>query len=320
MMLKIGVIGAGHFGKVHLNCIKQSNVFELVGFYDKNIEVSEQVTKDYNLKAFNNIDELIDAVDVVDVVTPATYHYECIKKALNKNKHVFVEKPMVVDVVQAEDLKKIVLEKGLKLQIGHVERFNPSFFEAKPYLKNIEYIETNRHSVYNIRNTDVSVVHDLMIHDLDIVLNLVESEIIDIRAKGFSVISEDIDIVNARIEFANGCVANFNANRISTKNKRKTLFYSKDTFTAIDYNKKETLIKEIKKCDEVNSHSKNIFKTYKGDFIKFATKQIETQTVNSVVNELISFNDSIINNTTPEVSIFDGYKTVKLANDILGAV
>ena len=316
-MLKIGVIGTGHFGKIHLNCIKQANVFELVGFFDKNTDVSKQVSKDYNLKAFNNIDELIDAVDVVDIVTPATNHYKCVKKALSKNKHIFVEKPMVVDIIQAEELKKIILEKELKLQIGHVERFNPSFFEAKPYLNNIEYIETNRHSVYNNRNTDVSVVHDLMIHDLDLVLNTIKSETTDIRANGFSIISKEIDIANVRIEFANKCVANLSASRISNENIRKSSFYSKDTFVTIDYNKKETLIKKIKECNTSNNNSKNVFKNYTGNFIEFTTKQIETQTVNSVVNELISFNNSIINNTVPEVSIFDGYKSVKLANDIL---
>lgn len=312
--MKIGVVGTGHFGKVHLNCIRLSEVFDLVGFYDINNEISKQVAKSYNIKIFNSLDELLQAVDVVDIVTPATSHYNCIKKALEKNKHVFVEKPMVVSTSQAKEIKKIVQDKNLKLQIGHVERFNPSFYNAKSFLNNVKYIETNRHSVFNNRNVDVSVVHDLMIHDIDIVLNTVKSDVKKIDATGFSFISKDVDVVNARVEFKNGCVANFNASRIASENKRETFFYTDNTLAKIDYNNKKTLITQI------NTNTSSLNGATVANGVQLVNIKPKNEVVNSVVKELKSFYASIANNTEPEVSVFDGCKAVNLANDILDAI
>jgi len=316
-MLKIGLVGVGHFGKVHINCINQTKNFDLTGFYDIDELTRNEVSKNFKIKPYSSYEQLLEDVDVIDIVTPATSHFDCILKALEKNKHVFVEKPMVVTLEQAETIKNQVKEKGIKFQIGHVERFNPSFYQIKPLLNKISYIETNRHSKFKNRNTDVSVIHDLMIHDLDIILNLVDSVITDVRAKGANIYSKNIDIANARIEFANGVVASVNSSRLASNNIRKTLIYTDNSFFTIDYNKKVAYLKQIEKVNSLAENKSKIVETHSGELLKFETKKIIVPVVNSVVEELKSFYNSIINNSLPVVSVEDGFKTIKLANQIV---
>ena len=221
-MLKVGVLGAGHLGKIHIRLLLELNdKFEFVGFYDPSDNNAAAAIESYNIKRFETIDELLDAVDCVDIVTPTISHFDCASKALRKSKHVFIEKPVTETVEEAKILSDLAHEAGVKVQVGHVERFNPAFQAAVPFLNNPMFIETHRLAQFNPRGTDVPVVLDLMIHDLDAILSVVKSGVKRISASGVSVVSDTPDIANARIEFDNGCVANLTASRILNEEHEK---------------------------------------------------------------------------------------------------
>ena len=220
-MLKIGVLGAGHLGKIHINCIKQLSVYELIGFYDQDVNTAKKVSEDLQVKSFSSVEELIDSVDVVDIVTPTISHFECASLALRKGKHVFIEKPIVATVEEADRLVKLAEDAKVKVQVGHVERFNPAYIAARPHINAPLFIEAHRLAIFNPRGTDVPVVLDLMVHDIDIVLDLIKSPVKNVSVSGVSIVSPTQDIANARIEFENGAVANLTASRISMKNMRK---------------------------------------------------------------------------------------------------
>ena len=234
-MLKIGVLGAGHLGKIHIKCIKQIENYELVGFYDPIEETARKVESEMEVKCFDSIDSLIDAVDVVDIVTPTIQHFACASKALQRSKHVFIEKPIVATPEEANALIKLADEAKVKVQVGHVERFNPAFFAAEPFIKSPLFIEAHRLAQFNPRGTDVPVVLDLMVHDLDILLSIVKSPVTHISASGISIVSPTPDITNARIEFENGTVANLTTSRISMKNMRKTRIFQRDAYITVDF-------------------------------------------------------------------------------------
>jgi len=321
-MLNIGVLGAGHLGKIHLKCIKEIPNYNLVGFYDPNKEISEKVEKELNIKQFDSISHLIDSVDVVDIVTPTISHFECAMQAVKKSKNVFIEKPIVTTPSEARELIKTADEANIKVQVGHVERFNPAFLAALPYFSQPMFIETHRLAQFNPRGTDVPVILDLMIHDIDIVLSIVKSNIKKISASGVSVVSDTPDIANARIEFDNGCVANLTASRISLKNMRKSRFFQRDAYISVDFLEKELEIVRMKDVDAndsdplamvidlgENKGSKQIF------FEKPEIKQI-----NSIKTELESFYDAIVNNSTPFVTINDGYHALDVAYKIIDKI
>jgi len=253
-MLKIGVLGAGHLGKIHLKCIKQIESYELVGFYDADLENAANVSAELDIKAFHDMDELIDAVDVVDIVTPTVAHFGCASKALKKTKHVFIEKPIVTTPKEARALIDLAGEANVKVQVGHVERFNPAFITASEYLTKPMFIETHRLAQFNPRGTDVPVILDLMIHDIDIILSVVKSNIRKISASGVAIVSDTPDIANARLEFDNGCVANLTASRISMKNMRKSRFFQRDAYIAVDFLEKEVEIIRLNEVDETNTN------------------------------------------------------------------
>ncbi|GAA6773854.1 hypothetical protein AAGS39_46220 [Flavobacterium sp. CGRL2] len=238
-MLKVGVLGAGHLGKIHLRLLQQSDKYELVGFYDENQENAERISKEFGYKNFSTIAKLIHAVDVIDIVTPTLSHYKCAKVAIKSGKHIFIEKPIANTVAEAEEIIALAKEYNVKGQVGHVERFNPAFIATKNMIENPMFIETHRLAEFNPRGTDVPVVLDLMIHDIDAILSVVNSKVKDIHASGVSVISDTPDIANARIEFENGCVANLTASRISMKNMRKSRFFQKDAYISVDFLEKK---------------------------------------------------------------------------------
>ena len=319
-MLKIGVLGAGHLGKIHLNCIKQIDNYDLVGFYDPAVETARQVETEMNIKCFDSIDALIDAVDVVDIVTPTLRHFECASKALQKRKHVFIEKPIVATPDEANALKKLADGAGVKVQVGHVERFNPAFVAAEPFIQDPLFIEAHRLALFNPRGTDVPVVLDLMVHDLDILLTIVKSPVAHISASGVSIVSPTPDITNVRIEFENGTVANLTASRLSMKNMRKTRIFQKGAYITVDFLDKVTEIFRIN--DEVDETTPLSATITLGDGTE---KQItferpEIHPINAIKMELESFYDAIIHNTTPAVTIEDGINVLKLAYRILAAV
>jgi hypothetical protein len=317
-MLKIGVIGAGHLGKIHIRLLKEIADFELVGFYDLSEENRVKVEQEFGVKAFSSMDDLINAVDVVDIVTPTLSHFDCAVKALKLSKHVFIEKPITNTVEEAKQLIDLSEEANVKVQVGHVERFNPAFTSALPYINNPMFIETHRLAQFNPRGTDVPVVLDLMIHDLDIILSVVKSNIKKINASGVAVVSDTPDIANARIEFDNGCVANLTASRISLKNMRKTRLFQKDAYIAIDFLEKESEIVKLQNVVGEPDPLAVILELGEGKGqkqINFEKPKIKE--VNAIQEELQQFANSINQNTTPLVSIHDGYNALDVAHKIV---
>lgn len=317
-MLKIGVLGAGHLGKIHIRLIQQIEVFELVGFFDPNKKQANEVSKEYGIKSFDSIESLIESVDVVDVVTPTLSHYDCASKALRNSKHVFIEKPVTNTIDEARKLMNLAHEANVKVQVGHVERFNPAFMQAREYIQQPMFIETHRLAPFNPRGTDVSVVLDLMIHDLDIVLSVVKSNVRSISASGVAVLSDTPDICNARIEFDNGCVANITASRISMKAMRKSRFFQKDAYISVDFLEKEAEIIQMRDAPEQPDPFNMVIEMgpdKKDKEILFQKPDIEPH--NAIEQELRSFADSILSDSTPAVTIDDGYKSLEVAHRIL---
>ena len=320
IMLKIGVLGAGHLGKIHLNCIRQIGEYELVGFYDPDGAIVQQVETEMGIRHFDSIDALIDAVDVVDIVTPTISHFECASRVLKKRKHVFIEKPIVATPGEANALKVLADEANVKVQVGHVERFNPAFIAAEPFIGGPLFIEAHRLAQFNPRGTDVPVVLDLMVHDLDILLSVVKSPVSHVSASGVSVVSPTPDITNARIEFENGAVANLTASRLSMKNMRKTRIFQNDAYIAVDFlDKKAEIVRIHDEVDESNPLSTTITLA-NGSEKQITFEMPEVRPINAIQTELECFYEAIMHNTTPVVSIDDGINVLKLAYRILDAV
>ena len=321
-MLKIGVLGVGHLGKIHVKCIHEISDYEIVGFYDPSDENADLAIKEFDLKRFMDIEELIDTVDVVDIVTPTVSHFDCAARALKKFKHVFIEKPIVTTPDEAMKLIELADEANVKVQVGHVERFNPAFLKAAPYLNKPMFIETHRLAQFNPRGTDVPVILDLMIHDIDIILSVVKSPIKRISASGVKIVSNTPDIANARIEFDNGCVANLTASRISLKNMRKSRFFQKDAYISVDFLTKEL---EVVRMKDVDPEDAGPFDLILDLGENMGAKQIiidkpKVETTNAIKMELESFYQSISNNTIPPVSINDGYMALDVAYKIIEKV
>jgi predicted dehydrogenase len=316
-MLKAGVLGAGHLGKIHLKLINQSDKYELVGFFDPSKENAEKVEKEFGYKSFDSIQELIDAVDVVDIVTPTLSHFDCAKEAIEKGKHVFIEKPITKTVEEAEILIELLKKHNVKGQVGHVERFNPAFTAVKDAIHNPMFIETHRLAEFNPRGTDVPVVLDLMIHDIDIILSVVKSKVKSVNASGVSILSDTPDIANARIEFENGCVANLTASRISLKNMRKTRFFQRDAYIAVDFFEKATEVVRMKDAPENPGDFDMILQNAEGlkKQIYFENPKIAAN--NAILDELETFADAINNNTTPIVTLEQGTEALRVAQMII---
>ena len=316
-MLKIGVLGAGHLGKIHIKCIQQAGCYELAGFYDPDPVTAKAVEEEMGVRCYDSIDALIDAVEVVDIVTPTIQHFNCASKALGRRRHVFIEKPIVATPEEASQLIRLADEAGVKVQVGHVERFNPAFIAAEPFIKAPKFIEAHRLAFFNPRGTDVPVVLDLMVHDLDILFTIVDSPVKSVSACGVSIVSPTPDITNARIEFENGTVANITASRISMKNMRKTRIFQNDAYITIDFLEKKTEITRIHD-HEVNGYPYSLtLDLADGQTRQITLEKPEIHPINAIQTELESFHDSIIHNTTPVVSIHDGVRVLNLAYDIL---
>ncbi len=316
-MLKAGVLGAGHLGKIHLRLLNQSPKYNLVGFYDADESNAKKVSEELGYHYFKTIDELIDAVDVVDIVTPTLSHYECAKQAIAKGKHIFIEKPITNTVEEAEHIRELLAEHNIKGQVGHVERFNPAFLAVKDKLEKPMFIETHRLAEFNPRGTDVPVVLDLMIHDIDIILSVVKSKVKKLSASGVSVISDTPDIANARIEFENGCVANLTASRISLKNMRKTRFFQKDAYISVDFLEKKCEVVKMKDAPKDPGDFDMILQNAEGVKKQIYFDNPEISNNNAILDELETFADAINNNTKPIVSLHDGTEALRVATMII---
>lgn len=316
--IKIGVIGQGHLGKIHSKLILESGLFEHIGFYDPNNENASESIEKYHLKRYSNADELISDADCIDIVCPTLFHFEYAEKSIKKAKHIFIEKPITSTLEEAKSIIALKNEAKVAVQIGHVERFNPAFEAALPNFYNPMFIEAHRLAQFNPRGTDVSVVLDLMIHDIDIILSVVNSPVKSVSASGVAVVSNTPDITNARIEFYNGCVANITASRISMKNMRKTRFFQRDAYIAVDFLEKKTQLVKMKKVAGEPGPFDLVFDMGDGTSKKqiyFETPEVNE--TNAIKKELEEFYFSVKDKKPVKVTAEDGLKALEVAHLII---
>jgi predicted dehydrogenase len=317
-MLKVGVFGVGHLGKFHLNNWAEIEGTKLIGFYDPNDKNAFEVSEKYGLKRYKDASVLMNACDIADIVAPTTVHHELCKMAILKSKHVFVEKPLANTMSEAKEIVKLAKEANIKFQVGHVERFNPAFLAIKDYDIRPMFIEVHRLAQFNPRGTDVSVILDLMIHDIDIILSLVKSDVKNVFANGVNVLSDTPDIANVRIEFDNGCVANLTSSRISMKKMRKMRLFQKDSYISIDFLDKKTEIIKYKSPDDKDVFTFDIETNHGKKTIAIAAPVIKEN--NAIKMELQSFADAINNNKPTTVTEIDGYRAMEVAHQILDKI
>ena len=318
MMIKIGVVGCGHLGEIHIKLLKKSNNFDIKGFIDNDDNKSQEIEKKYELKRFYDLDNFSNKIDAVIIATPTAFHFNLAKFFIEQKKHVFIEKPITSTTKEAQELVLLVKKFGLIGQVGHVERFNSAYLNVKNLLKPM-FIEAHRLSHYPERGTDVSVVLDLMIHDIDIILSVVDSKIKSINANGTKVISNNPDIVNARIEFQNGCVANLTASRISLKKMRKMRLFQPDSYISMDFDLGKS--EQVKIIDHDNSNQYALtLKNFDGKEKEIKIINYKNKNINAIEEEHNNFYKSIIDNNKPQVSFEEGFKALQVAFLILNEI
>jgi predicted dehydrogenase len=317
-MLRIGIFGVGHLGKFHLNNWQEIEGITITGFCDPDEQNANAVAEKYAIKRYTDPGQLMDECDAVDIVAPTLFHFDLCSLALRKGKHVFVEKPLANTMDEARALVKLAKESNLRFQVGHVERFNPAFLSLQSYSLQPMFIEVHRLAQFNPRGTDVSVILDLMIHDIDIILNLVKSNVSYISANGVAVMSDTPDIANVRIEFDNGCVANLTSSRISMKKMRKMRLFQKDAYIGIDFLDKKTEIIKLNAPGDKNVFTFDIETNHGKKTIAIASPAIAD--VNAIKMELEAFKHAIINNTETAVTVLDGFAAMEVAHQILDKI
>ena len=317
--LSVGVIGVGHLGKLHTKMFKQINNCELVGVFDSNPEQAKLIAGEFVIQSFNSLDELLSKVKAVSIAATTSAHYEVAKKCFENNIHVFVEKPITATIEQGEELVKIAADKKLKFQVGHIERFNPGLLSLESFISDPMFIQSDRLSQFNPRGTDVAVVLDLMIHDIDIILSFIKSEVKQVDANGVAVVSDHIDIANARIQFENGAVANVTASRISQKKMRKMRIFQKDHYISLDFVTGASEVYRLQSLDEAALPTSISFgEIGVGDKKKrLIYEQPESKEINALNYELQLFVDSILYDKKIIVSGEDGLRALKVAEIII---
>ena len=314
-MIKVGIVGAGHLGEIHLKLMLSSTYFDLIGFYDTNQEKADLISKKYKVKFFDSLKGLSKDIEAVVICTPTIHHHETATFFLKNNIHVFVEKPITTNLKEAIELVQLAKDNNLVGQVGHVERFNGAFTEVKNLL-NPMFIEAHRLSNYPARGTDVSVILDLMIHDIDIILSIVKSKVLNVSANGTKIISNSPDIANARIEFENGCVANLTASRISLKKMRKMRIFQSDSYISIDFDKSKS---EIVSIVDYSNNDKYAITIHNSEGIEkeIKIKSLDNLTKNPIIEEHNDFANSINNNLKPKITFETGKNALELAFTIL---
>jgi predicted dehydrogenase len=294
-MLRIGVLGVGYLGKIHMQLLHElPELYSSISFFDPDMKAAKQASEQFGIEPCHSIEALIDSVDVVDVVSTTTSHYQCAANAIRNFKHVFIEKPITTTIEESSALIKLAKEAQIFGQVGHIERFNPAFLAVKEHLNQTNYIEGHRLNTYHGRNTDISVVTDLMIHDIDLILSLSKANVRRISANGSRVVSNNIDIANARIELDNGCVANLTASRIAYKGVRKMRFYQKDQCLVSDFLHKEAYSLSLEK-EQIEK------------------RNLPITAINALKDELETFGTCILKQTEPPVSLEDGHRALAVA-------
>jgi predicted dehydrogenase len=320
-MLKVGVFGAGHLGKIHIKVIAASPKLELIGYYDPNLDLAQSSDLLKKHKAFQSPEELIHAVDIVDIVSTPQTHFSIAQKAIEAGKHLFIEKPMAATVAEATEIIQLAEQKGVLGQVGHIERFNPAYIALQPFIDNPRFIETHRLAEFNPRGTAVSVVLDLMIHDIDIVLSTVNAPIKNIQASGVAVISKSPDICNARIEFENGCVANLTASRVSLKKVRKSRFFQKNASLVVDYLTQQVEILTIKDHDPESAEDLAVvLSNAEGEKKQVLFENPTIPKTNPIQDELEHLASCIENKSIPRVSLKEGAQALEVAHQIIACM
>lgn len=320
LKLKAGLVGAGHLGKIHLKLLQASDQYDLVGFSDADAAVGARISEEFGVPFFADAGELISQVDMVDIVTPTVHHFAIAQQCIAAGKPFFIEKPVTQTLEQAQELARLCREKNIAVQVGHVERYNPAFLATKKYIDQPKFIEIHRLAEFNPRGTDVSVVLDLMIHDLDIVLSLVKNPVKNVHASGVDVVSGSPDIANARIEFENGCVANLTTSRISMKAMRKSRFFQKDAYISVDFLEKKAEVIRMKEAPENPSDFDMIIENSAGKKSQILFEYPDIQPNNAILDELNAFARAICQKQTPEVSLEDGTEALKLALRVMAEI
>ncbi|MDX1477603.1 MAG: Gfo/Idh/MocA family oxidoreductase [Saprospiraceae bacterium] len=318
MKRAIGLFGVGHLGKIHARCLAQLTAeYHVHGFYDPDDAAAHEAEESLGLTRFDDPDALIDAVDVIDVVSPTSTHFDLIKRGLKGRCHVFTEKPVTESVEQTQQLRDLAAEHNLKVQVGHVERYNPAFLAVQDLRPAPMFIEGHRLAQFNPRGTDVSVVLDLMIHDLDILVALIPYGVANIHASGVAVISDQADICNARIEFDNGAVANLTASRISLKNMRKLRMFQRDQYISIDFLEKQAEIIQLSDDKPDDGTAFEVELQDRSKWIRMVQPEIVPN--NAILEELRSFHQAIVHDRTPDVTLDDALASLRIAHQILEA-
>jgi len=318
--LRIGILGAGHLGRIHIQQALQVPELEVVGFHDPHPEKCAAIEREFGVRPMGTMEALIAACDAVDVVTPTTAHHACAAAALRAGRHVFIEKPVTTTLDEARELSALAGAGGLKVQVGHVERFNPAFVAARGSLSTPLFIESHRLAQFDPRGTDVSVVLDLMIHDIDIILSVVRQPVTSISASGVAVVSDTPDIANARIAFANGCVANLTASRISLKKMRKARFFQRDAYVSVDLLTKEAEIVRMRTVEKPDPFAVTIDLGQGRGFREIAFERPEVPATNAIREELRAFARAVTGDHAPEVTLADGMAALEVAQRILAAM
>ncbi|MCB9164902.1 MAG: Gfo/Idh/MocA family oxidoreductase [Flavobacteriales bacterium] len=316
--IRIAVLGGGHLGRIHLQQLTQLPEWQVVGFHDPHPEKCAAIQQEFGVRAYPSVESLLGEVDVLDIVTPTVTHAALATQALERGLHVFIEKPVTETVAEAEALLALAARVGRQVQVGHVERFNPAFQAALPYLDEPKFIESHRLAQFNPRGTDVSVVLDLMIHDIDLILHVVKSPVVSIHASGVAVVSTTPDITNARIAFANGCVANLTASRISMKNMRKSRFFQHDAYIAVDMLEKSAEVVRMRTVTGEPDPFAVTIDLGEGKGVReISFEKPEVPVVNAIREELRSFARSIRSGSVPAVPLVDGTAALRVAHGVL---
>ena len=323
--LRVGVAGVGHLGRIHAKLWKEVDNVHFCGVYDENAAAASAVANDLGTENFDTLDALLNAVDALSIVTTTQAHYIVAERAIGFGKHVLIEKPITTTTEQARQLIEQARARNVKLQVGHIERFNPALLAAEPYLNDPRFFESHRMAQFKPRGTDVAVVLDLMIHDIDVILSLVKSPVKSIDASGVAVVSTELDIANARIKFENGAVANVTSSRISQTPMRKLRVFAKDAYLSLDFGSKSAdifrLVDETQPSETHGGLTMKLGEIEKGDVPRaIIYEKPEVRDLNPLKYELELFRDAIVNDTEPVVSGQDGLRALEVAEQILRSI
>ncbi|GAB4367260.1 MAG: Gfo/Idh/MocA family oxidoreductase [Calditrichia bacterium] len=322
--IKIGVVGVGHLGRWHVQQLKAIPEADLVGIYDIDVNRSKDICREFGVKAFPDFSQLLDAVEAISIVTPTTTHFQYARESLERGRHVFIEKPITETVEQGNELIEIVDRSGVKFQVGHIERFNPAILALEDISLNPLFIESHRLSTFHPRGTDVAVVLDLMIHDIDLILSFVHSPVKSIQASGVSIISPKEDIANCRLEFENGCVANVTASRISTRKMRKMRFFQPNAYISVDFLEGSSEIYQL--MDEQSGKTKEGLTFSLGQIgeenqkKEIRYRRVEKKDINPLRYELELFLQSIKEDRPTAVTVREAVRDLAVAQAILKSI